>query len=76
LTTEDGRRQLGIMMNEEFATPAMSEAFMAIATQLLEAAPLGGASTSSSLRAAVQARESARTAQALARAGMAVETQH
>jgi len=80
LSTEDGRRQLGIMMNEEFATPAVYEAFnqafVAIATQLLEAAPLGGASTRSSLRAAVQARQSARTAEALARAGMAVQAQH
>jgi D-alanyl-D-alanine carboxypeptidase len=77
LSTEDGRRQLGIMMNEEFATPAVYEAFnqafMAIAMRLLEAAPVGGASTSSSLRAAVQAGESARTAEALARAGMAVQ---
>jgi D-alanyl-D-alanine carboxypeptidase len=67
LSTEDGRRQLGIMMNEEFATPAVTEAFnqafTAIAIQLLEAAPLGGASTNTSLRAAVQA-------------GMAVQAQH
>jgi D-alanyl-D-alanine carboxypeptidase len=79
LSTEDGRRQLGIMMNEEFATPAVYEAFnqafMAIAMRLLDAAPLGGASTRSSLRAAVQARESARTAPALARAGTAVQAQ-
>ncbi len=79
LSTEDGRRQLGIMMNQEFATPAVYEAFnqalMAIAMRLLDAAPLGGASTRSSLRAAVQARESARTAPALARAGMAVHAQ-
>jgi D-alanyl-D-alanine carboxypeptidase len=80
LSTEDGRRQLGIMMNEEFATPAVSEAFnqafMEIAIRLLEAAPVGGASTSASLRASVQAQESARTAQALARAGTAVQAQH
>jgi D-alanyl-D-alanine carboxypeptidase len=79
LSTEDGRRQFGLMMNEEFATPAVHEAFnqafMAIAMRLLEAAPLGGASTSSSLHAAVQARQSARTAPALARAGMAVHAQ-
>ena len=77
LSTEDGRRQLGIMMNEEFATPAVYQAFSqaleAIAIRLLEAAPLGGASTGLSLRAAVQARQSARTALALARAGMAVQ---
>jgi D-alanyl-D-alanine carboxypeptidase len=80
LSTEDGRRQLGVMMNEEFATPAVYEAFdqalVAIAMRLLEAAPSGGASTSASLRVAVQAGESARTAQALARAGMAVHTPH
>jgi D-alanyl-D-alanine carboxypeptidase len=80
LSTEDGHRQLGLMMNEEFATPAVYEAFnqafMAIAMRLLEAAPLGGASTSSSLRAAVQARQAARTAPALARAGLAVHAQH
>jgi D-alanyl-D-alanine carboxypeptidase len=80
LSTEDGRRQLGIMMNEEFATPAVSEAFnqafMEIAIRLLDAAPVGAASTSASLRAAVQAGESARTARALARAGMAVQAQH
>lgn len=80
LSTEDGRRQLGVMMNEEFATPAVYEAFnqafIAIAIELLEAARLGGASTSTSLRAAAHAGESARTAQALARAGMAVQAQH
>jgi D-alanyl-D-alanine carboxypeptidase len=80
LSTEDGHRQLGLMMNEEFATPAVYEAFnqafMAIAMRLLEAASLGGASTSSSLRAAVRARQAARTAPALARAGLAVHAQH
>jgi hypothetical protein len=39
--------------------------------RLLGAAPQGEASTGSSLQAAVQARDSARTAKALARAGMA-----
>jgi hypothetical protein len=52
---------------------AFNQAFMAIAMRLLDAAPLGGASTRSSLRAAVEARESARTALALVRAGMAVQ---
>jgi D-alanyl-D-alanine carboxypeptidase len=79
LSTEDGRRQVGVMMNEEFATPAVSEAFsqvfMTLAMGLLDGAASGVASTSSSLRAAVQAGESARTAQALARAGMAVQAQ-
>jgi D-alanyl-D-alanine carboxypeptidase len=40
LNTEDGRRQVGVMMNEESATPAVSEAFsqvfMALATRLLD----------------------------------------
>jgi D-alanyl-D-alanine carboxypeptidase len=80
LSTDDGRRQLGIMINEEFATPAVYEAFdqalVAIAMRLLEAAALGGVSTGASLRAAAQAGESARTAQALARAGMAVHARH
>jgi D-alanyl-D-alanine carboxypeptidase len=79
LSTEDGRRQLGIMMNEEFATPAVYEAFnqafMAIAIRLLEGARLGGASPGASLRAAVQARQSASTAPALARALTAVRAQ-
>jgi hypothetical protein len=74
LSIEHGRRQVGIMMNEEFATPAVSEAFMALAIGLLERAPLGRASPSAYLRAAIETRESARTAQALA--GTAVRAQH
>ena len=70
LNTRDGRRQLAVMINEEFATPAVYQAFnqawMAIAARLLEGSAVGVASTNASLRAAVQARESARTAQALA----------
>jgi D-alanyl-D-alanine carboxypeptidase len=77
LTTADGRRQLGVMINEFIAPTAviqaLDQAWMAIAARLLEGAPVGGGSTSSSLRAAVQAGESAR---ALARAGMAVQAQH
>jgi D-alanyl-D-alanine carboxypeptidase len=73
LNTQDGRRQLGVMINELIATPAVSEAFnqawMAIAARLLDEAPVGMASTNASLRAAVRAGESARTAQALARTG-------
>jgi D-alanyl-D-alanine carboxypeptidase len=80
LSTEDGRRQLGVMVNQFFTTPAVDQAFSqaleAIAAQLLEAAPLSGASTSLSLRAAVQARQLAHTAPALARPGMAVHAQH
>jgi D-alanyl-D-alanine carboxypeptidase len=73
LSTEDGGRQVVVMMNEEFATPAVYEAFnqavAAMVERLLGAAPQGEASTGSSLQAAVQARDSARTAKALARAG-------
>jgi D-alanyl-D-alanine carboxypeptidase len=80
LNTGDGRRQLGVMINELIAPTAVLEAltqtWMAIAARLLQGAPVGGSSTSSSLRAALQARQSARTAQALARAGMAVQAQH
>ncbi len=51
-STEDGRRQVGIMMNEEFATPAVydafGQAFMALALGLLGGAPVGVASTSAS----------------------------
>jgi D-alanyl-D-alanine carboxypeptidase len=65
-STEDGRRLFGIMRNEEFATPAVSEAFdqawMTLVMGLLGGAPVGVASTGTSLRAAV-------------RAGMAVPTQ-
>ena len=80
LNTEDGRRQLGLMMNEELATPAVSEAFNqalnALAMGLLEGAPSGVDSTSASLRAALQAGESAPIAQGLTRAGMARYAQH
>jgi D-alanyl-D-alanine carboxypeptidase len=59
LSTEDGRRQVGVMMNEEFATAAVSEAFnqvfMALAMGLLEGAAAGVASASASLRAALPA---------------------
>jgi D-alanyl-D-alanine carboxypeptidase len=80
LSTEDGRRQVVVMTNVEFATPAVYEAFnqavAAIVERLLGAAPQGEAATGGSLRAAVRARESARTAQALARAGMASDARH
>ena len=59
LSTEDGRRQVGVMMNEEFSTPAVSEAFsqvfMTLAMGLLDGAASGVASTDASLRAAVRA---------------------
>ena len=78
--TEDGRRQFGVMINEFIAPTAVIEAFTRVieelSARLLEGAPVGGSSTRRSLRAAVQAGESAHTAQALARAGMAVQAQH
>jgi hypothetical protein len=43
LSTEDGRRQVGVMMNEEFSSPAVSEAFsqvfMTLAMGLLDGLP-------------------------------------
>jgi D-alanyl-D-alanine carboxypeptidase len=58
-STEDGRRQAGMMMNEEFATPAVSQAFsqvfMTLAMGLVDGAASGVASTSAALRAAVRA---------------------
>jgi D-alanyl-D-alanine carboxypeptidase len=80
LNTEDGRYQLGVMINEFIAPTAvleaLTQAWMAIAARLLEGAPVGGGSIRSSLRVAVQNGESARTAQALAQAGMAVQARH
>jgi D-alanyl-D-alanine carboxypeptidase len=59
LSTQDGRRQAGVMMNEEFSTPAVAEAFsqvfMTLAMGLLDGAASGMVSTRASLRAAVQA---------------------
>ena len=80
LNTKDGRHQLGVMINE-LAAPtavlqALTQAWMAIAARLLEGPPRVGGSTSSSDHAAVQNGESARTAQALAQAKMAVHAQH
>jgi hypothetical protein len=79
LSTVDGRRQLGIMVNVWPTPPAVAEAFdqalIALALGLLQGAPLEVASTSASQRATVQAREWARTAAALARAGMTVQAQ-
>jgi D-alanyl-D-alanine carboxypeptidase len=80
LNTKDGRHQLGVMINELAAPPAVLEAltraWMAIAARLLEGAPVGGGSTSSSFRAVVQIGESAHTAEVLAQAGMAVQARH
>jgi D-alanyl-D-alanine carboxypeptidase len=64
--TSDGRRQLGVMMNEDFAPLAVYQAFdrawLAIAARLLDGAPSGVASTSAFLRARGSAGESARIA--------------
>jgi D-alanyl-D-alanine carboxypeptidase len=71
LSTEDGRRQLGVMVNAEFAPPPVYEAFdqvvAVLGTRLLEGAAVG-ASADSSLGAAVRTGGLARTARALARA--------
>ena len=58
LSTEDGRRQVGMMMNAEFASPAVSEAFdqvfMVLQTRLLEGTASDVAFTSAALHAAVR----------------------
>jgi D-alanyl-D-alanine carboxypeptidase len=72
LSTEDGRRQFGIMVNQFLTTPAVDEAYsqvvVEIAMRLLEGAPCDPAASSASLGAAVQAGDLARTQQTLARA--------
>jgi D-alanyl-D-alanine carboxypeptidase len=81
MSTEDGRRQLGVMINELIVPTAVMAAFdqtwMAIAERLLEA-PARGASTSASLRAASRAGTPTPTARALdqVRAEFAVQAQH
>jgi D-alanyl-D-alanine carboxypeptidase len=58
-STQDGRRQLGVMINELFAPTAVIEAFLQVvrelSARLLGAAPVRGASTGPSLRAAIRA---------------------
>jgi D-alanyl-D-alanine carboxypeptidase len=72
LSTEDGRRQFGVMVNQFFTTPAVDQAYsqvvVEIAMRLLEGAPCDPAASSASLGAAVQAGELARTQQTQARA--------
>jgi D-alanyl-D-alanine carboxypeptidase len=81
-STEGGRRQLGVMINEFIAPTAVMAAFdqtwMAIAGRLLEAAPVRGASTSTALAAASRAGTPPPTARALAqvRAELAVRARH
>jgi len=82
LNTQDGRRQLGVMINEFIAPTAVIEAFTQVVAELsarlLEAAPAGEASTSASLAAAIPAATPTATAQALdqVRAELAVRAQH
>ena len=81
MSTEDGRRQLGVMINEYFAPTAVMAAFdqtwMAIAGRLLEA-PARGASTSAGLAAASRAGTPTPTARTLdqVRAERAVRARH
>jgi D-alanyl-D-alanine carboxypeptidase len=82
MSTEDGRRQLGVMINELITPTAVMQAFdrtwMAIAERLLETAPVRGASTSTALAAAIRAGTPTPTAQVLdqVRAELAVRAQH
>jgi D-alanyl-D-alanine carboxypeptidase len=72
LSTQDGRRQFGIMVNQFFTTPAVDQAYgqvvVEIAMGLLEGGLCDPAASSASLGTAVQAREPARTQQTLAQA--------
>jgi hypothetical protein len=71
LSTQDGRRQLGVMLNELFAPPGVVEAYvqawLTIGVRLLGGAPVGVASTSASLRAAIRAGMATPTASGLDR---------
>jgi D-alanyl-D-alanine carboxypeptidase len=73
LSTEDGRRHFGVMVNAEFAPIPVYEAFdqviAELGTRLLEGAAVGVTSANSSLGAAVRAGGLART-----RAGGAMQT--
>jgi D-alanyl-D-alanine carboxypeptidase len=72
LSTEDGRRQFGVMVNQFFTTPAVDQAYnqvvVQIAMRLLEGGPYDPAASGVSLGTAVRAGELARTQQTLARA--------
>jgi D-alanyl-D-alanine carboxypeptidase len=72
LSTQNGRRQFGVMVNEFFTTPAVDQAYsqvvVEIAMRLLEGGPCDPAASGVSLGAAVRAAELARTQQTLARA--------
>jgi D-alanyl-D-alanine carboxypeptidase len=79
LNTEDGRRQLGVIINELLAptavVEALTQAWMAIAARLLEGAPMSVASTSASLPAAIHAGPPTPAAQALERMQAAIRLQ-
>jgi hypothetical protein len=81
LSTQDGRRQFGVMVNEFFTTPAVDEAYsqvvVEIAMRLLDGGSCDPAASGASLDATVRAGELARTQQTLARAraGVAVRAQ-
>jgi D-alanyl-D-alanine carboxypeptidase len=79
VSTEDGRRQAGVMVNVWPRPPAVAEAFdqvfMTLALGLLQGAPPAVASTSTAQRAAVQVASRHVRQGVLARAGMAVQAQ-
>jgi D-alanyl-D-alanine carboxypeptidase len=72
LSTQDGRRQFGVMVNQFFTTPAVDQAYsqavVQIAMRLLEGGPCDPTASSRSLGTAVRAGELPRTQQTLARA--------
>ncbi|HEV2824705.1 MAG TPA: hypothetical protein VG035_05815, partial [Actinomycetota bacterium] len=72
LSTQDGRRQFGVMVNQFFTTPAVDDAYsqvvVQVAMQLLEGAFCDPAASRASRGAAVQAGDLARTQQTVVRA--------
>jgi D-alanyl-D-alanine carboxypeptidase len=72
LSTQDGGRQVGVMVNQFFTTPAVDQAYSQVVVQLamrlLEGGPCDPAASSLSLDATVRAGDLARTQQTLARA--------
>jgi len=81
-STPDGRRQFGVMINQLFVPTALIQAFdqvvRELSARLLEAAPVRGASTSASQRAAIRAATPTATTPVLdqVRAEWAVQAQH
>jgi D-alanyl-D-alanine carboxypeptidase len=72
LSTQDGRRQFGIMVNQFFTTPAVDQAYSQVVAQiamrLLEGGSCDPAASSVSLGTAVRAGELASTQETLAQA--------